>query len=130
MNALIDTNVLSELVRPKPNENVLAWAKTQTYFQMSVVTVEEVYYGLAWKPNQRIRQWFESFLEHHAEVLPITPEIAKRAGELRGAFQQKGDNRSQADMLIVATALEHGLVLVTRNEGDFGGCNIKVVNPF
>jgi toxin FitB len=130
MNSLIDTNVFSELMRPKPNAKVLAWAKTQAQFQLSVVTVEEIYYGLSWKPNARVKRWFENFLENYADVLPITPEIARRAGELRGGFQQQGDNRSQADMLIAATALGHKLVVVTRNEKDFGGCGVKVVNPW
>lgn len=130
MNSLIDTNVLSELMRPKPNAKVVAWAKSQTHFQLSAVTVEEVYYGLTWKPNERVKRWFENFLENYADVLPITPEIAKRAGELRGGLQKKGDNRSQADMLIAATALGRKLVVVTRNEKDFAGCGVKVLNPW
>jgi toxin FitB len=79
--------------------------------------------------NARVKRWFENFLENYADVLPITPEIAKHAGELRGGFQQ-GDNRSQADMLLAATALGHKLVLVTRNEKDFAGCGVKVLNPW
>jgi toxin FitB len=130
MNSLIDTNVLSELVRPKPDAKVLVWAKAQTHFQLSVVTVEEVYYGLAWKPNERVKRWFENFLETYTDVLPITPEIAKRAGELWGDIQKQGDSRSQADMLIAATALTQKLVLVTRNEKDFEGCEVKVLNPW
>ncbi len=130
MNSLIDTNVLSELIRPKPDANVSAWARTQTHFQLSVITVEEVYYGLTWKPNERIKRWFENFLENHAEILPVTLEIAKHAGELRGDLQKQGDNRSQADMLIAATALSHKLAVVTRNERDFEGCGVRVVNPW
>lgn len=130
MNSLIDTNVLSEFMRPKPSPKVMAWAKTQTQFQLSVITVEEIYYGLSWKPNTRVKSWFENFLRNYADVLSITPEIAKAAGELRGNFQQQGDNRSQADMLIAATALGHKLVVVTRNEKDFAGCGVKVLNPW
>jgi predicted nucleic acid-binding protein len=92
--------------------------------------VEEVIYGLAWKPNPRVRAWFEGFLETYCDVLPATAEIARRAGELRGELQARGQTRSQSDMLIAATAQLHALTLVTRNSDDFEGCGIPQLNPF
>jgi len=55
---------------------------------------------------------------------------AKQAGDLRGTLQRQGKTRTQADILIAVAALEHHLVLVTRNEKDFEDCGIKLLNPF
>ena len=69
-------------------------------------------------------------MERLHTVYPITPAIAWRAGVLRGQFQAQGITRSAQDMLIAATAIEHQLVLATRNVRDFLGCGVQVVNPF
>jgi toxin FitB len=63
-------------------------------------------------------------------VIPVTTEIGRRAGELRAQMEGKGQTRTQADMLLAATAQRHGLTLVTRNTGDFEGCGIALLNPF
>lgn len=127
---LLDTNVLSELSRNRPDPGVLAWAGDRTELAISVVTVEEVYFGLSSRPNPRVMGWFNSFLTEHCRVLPVTGEVARVAGELRGAFKARGVARTQADMLIAATARVNHMKLVTRNERDFAGCGIAVVNPF
>jgi predicted nucleic acid-binding protein len=128
---LVDTNVLSELARPSPDPNVRAWAATvQLPLSVSVITVEEINYGLAWRPNPQIRAWFETFLAESCRILPITPPIGQRAGELRGRFRLAGQQRTQADMLIASTAQAHQLSLATRNVRDFDGCGVPLVNPF
>jgi predicted nucleic acid-binding protein len=127
---LCDTNVLSELARPQPNAGVAAWAQNVSAVTVSVITVEEIAYGLAWKPNLRILGWFQDFLEHYSEVLPVTADIAARAGRLRGTLQGQGRPRTQADMLIAATAQFHGLTLVTRNARDFEDCGVALLDPF
>jgi predicted nucleic acid-binding protein len=127
---LCDTNIISELARPRPNTGVLSWAATVSTISLSAVSVEEILYGLAWKPHPRIRLWFDGFLTAGCTVLPITTEIAKRCGQLRGEFQAKGQSRTQADMLIAATAQVHQLTLVTRNVRDFTDCGIPLLNPF
>lgn len=126
---ILDTNIVSELCRRQPDPGVLAWAERAGDFVISAVTVDEIAFGLAWHPNRRIAAWFEGFLASH-EVLPVSADIARRAGELRGAFQARGIVRSQPDMLIAATAQVHALTVVTRNSGDFAGCGIPVLNPF
>jgi predicted nucleic acid-binding protein len=127
---IADTNVLGELVRQRPNAGVLRWAETVSTMALSVVTVEEVFFGLAWRPNHRIRAWFEGFLADRCEILPVTVEIARRSGELRGGLQKDGSTHHQADMLIAATAEIHQRTLVTRNLTDFAGIPVTLLNPF
>lgn len=130
MNFLCDTNIISELARPKPNSGVLNWSAKVSSIYLSVITVEEIYYGLAAKPNQRIEQWFEQFLDDHCTILPITVDIAKMSGLIRGNFRREGKQRTSSDILIAATAQVHQLTLVTRNVRDFEGCNIQILNLF
>ncbi|NEQ35003.1 MAG: type II toxin-antitoxin system VapC family toxin [Okeania sp. SIO3I5] len=127
---LFDTNIISELARTKPNPKVLNWAAQVSEISVSVITVEEIFYGLSWKPNSQIQEWFESFFESNCQIFPVTTNIARLSGELRGRFQSQGQTRSQADMIIAATAQIHQLTLVTRNTRDFEGCGILVLNPF
>ena len=130
MKYLCDTNVLSELIKPRPNEGVLRWARQVKLIGLSAVVVEEIVYGLSWKPNSRIRAWFDDFLERHCQVLPVTGAVADRCGELRGRPRAKGQVRAQADMLLAATDSEYGLTMVTRNTRHFEGCGIALLNPF
>lgn len=127
---LVDTNILSELVRKRPDPGVLEWAQGVRRVALSAVTVEEVCFGLAWKPNPRIQLWFEEFLDTHCEVLPVSAEIARRSGEIRGHLQARGQTRSSADMIIASTAQEHQLTVVTRNVRDFEDCGVSILNPF
>ena len=130
MTFLVDTNVVSELSRRDPNPGVLVWAESVTLVSLSVVTVEEIYFGLAWKPNQRIQSWFENFLAEGCEICPVTTEVARRCGLLRGGLAARGRPRTQADMLIAATAQANQLTLVTRNRRDFEDCGIALLDPF
>jgi predicted nucleic acid-binding protein len=126
---LVDTNIISELCRRNPDTGVLAWAGGATRLAFSVITVEEIFFGLTWRPNPRVSAWMESFFQRH-EVLPISQDIARRGGELRGQLTARGTVREQADMLIAATAQVHQLTLVTRNTRDFENCGIGLLNPF
>jgi predicted nucleic acid-binding protein len=130
MSFLFDTNVLSELIRPQPQPAVLLFTSGLSQIALSVITVEEIFYGLAAKPNLRIQAWFDTFIRTHCFVLPVTEAIAKQAGEMRGKLQLEGKPRTQADMLIAATAKSHQLTLVTRNIRDFQGCDIPIIDPF
>ena len=129
MSYLVDTNIISELCRRLPDENVLRWARSVNAVAISAVTVEEIYFGLAWHPNARVMTWMEAFLQRH-EILPVSPGIASSGGRMRGRFAAQGIVREQADMLIAATAQAHQLTLVTRNTRDFEFCGIELLNPF
>ncbi len=130
VNYLVDTNIISELARKEPDAGVRAWAGTVRQCALSVVTVEELVFGLAWKPNARVREWLDGFMASFAEILPVTESIARRGGILRGQLRARGLVRTQADLLIASTASEHGLTVVTRNTKDFDGCGVAVLNPF
>jgi toxin FitB len=127
---LCDTNIISELSKRESNPGVMEWASSVKKCALSVVTLEEIHYGLAWHPNNRVREWIKNFLQKYTEILPVTNSIAEQAGTIRGQFQSQGIVRTQADMLIAATASLHSLTLVTRNTRDFNGCRIAILNPF
>ncbi|MYN64786.1 MAG: type II toxin-antitoxin system VapC family toxin [Acidobacteria bacterium] len=128
---LLDTNVLAELCRQRPDPAVEHWAGSAlSPFGLSVVTVEEIQFGLAWKPNARIESLIDRFLAERCEIFPVTMPVARRAGTLRGQFRRTGRTRTQADMLIAATAQVHQLPVATRNVRDFEGCGLALLNPF
>jgi predicted nucleic acid-binding protein len=127
---LADTNVISEFVKTTPDGQVMRWLQSVQLMAISAITLEEAHFGLAWQPNTRKLALFNALVERLHAVYPITPAIAQRGGVLRGQFQAQGIVRSAPDMLIAATAIEHQLVLATRNVRDFIGCGVQVVNPF
>lgn len=129
MSFLLDTNIVSELTRRQPNAGVLAWANGIADQRLSAVSVDELWFGIARRPEIQLTNWLHNYLSTHA-VLPVTQEIAERAGRMRGDFSRKGIVRDQPDMLIAATAQAHNLTLVTRNIRDFDGCGIGLLNPF
>jgi predicted nucleic acid-binding protein len=87
MTLLCDTNIISELCKPQPDQGVIAWSAEVTTIAISVITLEEIIYGLNAKPNARIQSWFQEFLKTYCQVLPVTSEIAQCAGELRGKLR-------------------------------------------
>ena len=127
---LADTNVISEFVKSTPDVQVMRWLQSVQLMAISAITLEEAHFGLAWQPNTRKLALFNALVQRLHAVYPMTPAIAQRGGVLRGQFQAQGIVRSAPDMLIAATAIEHQLVLATRNVRDFMGCGVQVVNPF
>lgn len=97
---------------------------------MSAVSVEESIFGLVRRGNAALLAAYEGFLQERCTILPIDEDVARRAGRLRGDFSLRGIVRSQADMVIAATAQAHGLTLVTRNVRDFDACGIGLLDPF
>jgi predicted nucleic acid-binding protein len=130
---LVDTNVLSELARPRPDLHVVRWLEQQSGIILSVISVEELVFGVARAPAPRrskLAGWLDALLGSAAAVLDVDLAVARAAGELRAVREGAGRRVAQADMLIAATALVHGLTLATRNRADFDGCGVALLDPF
>lgn len=127
---LVDTNIVSDLLRPRPNAGVLQWATDNRELAVSAISVDESMFGLIRGGNRSLLEAYEEFLRTRGTVLPVNEDIARRAGKLRGDFSLRGITRSQPDMLIAATAQAHNLTLVTRNIRDFDACGIALLDPF
>jgi predicted nucleic acid-binding protein len=109
---------------------VYDWFSKQIEFFFSVITVEEIYYGLSRKNLVQKLAWFQQFSADKATVLEITNKISTWSGEKRGGLASTGKVVTMADSLIASTAHEHGLILATRNVKDFQHFGIAVLNPF
>lgn len=130
---LVDTNVLSELSKPRANPRVVAWAERQNGIAMSVISLEEIQFGIArvaGARRARLAAWLAALLEANVELLDITPPIARHGGELRARRVASGFNLHQADALIAATGVIHGLSVATRNTRNFVGCGVDLLDPF
>ena len=135
---LLDTNVPSELRRPKPDSRVASWlqAANDDLLYLSVISIGEFCKGIAVHPEQHrradLQRWLDAVLRpwFADRVLPVSEAIAERWGILDGECQLKGQRVAAPDGLIAATAIEHGLVLVTRNVDDFAGLDVDIFNPW
>lgn len=127
---LCDTNVISELMRQNPDPGVRQWLESQESILLSVLTLEELHFGLRRKELRKKREWLDRFVAARCETLSIDAATAIRAGEMRGEFAKNGHTRTQADLLIAATVWRHDCILATRNTRDFEGTLIPLFNPF
>lgn len=130
MAYLCDTNIISELMRPQPQPIVRHWLESQDTILLSVLSLEELHFGLLRKDLHQKRDWLTRFVAARCECLPIDTRIAIRAGEMRGELAKQGQTRTQADLLIAATAATHQATLATRNTRDFENLNLPIFNPF
>ena len=135
---LLDTNIPSELTRPRPDSRVLAWLKTVSDDQLylSVITLGEFRKGFTVARDPLRQAWLERWLEEEllpwfaGRILPVDETIAEQWGTLDGERQLRGVTLNTADGLIAATAIGHGLTLVTRNVRDFAGLGVDILNPW
>lgn len=119
--SLLDTDILSEVQKQKNPQVVLkaaAYLQANQQFSFSAFTRYEVIRGLKWKGATRQLQQFATFCQNSA-ILPVTEAIFDRAADLWAVTHQAGRPQKDADLIIAATALEHGLVLVTGNTPHF-----------
>lgn len=135
---LLDTNCISELVRPKPDRRVLEWmeAADETLLYLSVLTLGEIRKGIAGLVQGKRRTHLETWLEvdlkarFFSRIIPIDSAIADRWGLLAAEAKHKGKALSVIDGLLAATALHHNLTVVSRNASDFTNTQVQVLNPW
>ena len=135
MSYLLDTNVISELVRPKPSKAVLMWFENipSDALHISVLTLGEIRKGVEHMPDSARREKLRLWLEHELadwfgnRVLPVDIAVADRWGRLIAQIVRPVPS---IDSLLAATALHHELRLVTRNQKDFGYPGLDVLNPW
>jgi predicted nucleic acid-binding protein len=135
---LLDTNVPSEMTRPRPLASVSRWLDEadddELYF--SVVSLGEILKGItvlpAGKRRNDLQLWLDETLRpwFQGRMLPVTEKIAARWGLLSGHCRLEGRAVKVADGFIAATALEYELTLVTRNVKDFAGLGVTLFNPW
>jgi predicted nucleic acid-binding protein len=135
---LLDTNIPSELIRSQPDPRIEKWFSTQDEQSLflSAVSIGELRRGFTLLPAGKRRSQLEHWFHHELvprfgrRVLPITHAIADRWGILGAERQLAGTPIGTADGLIAATAIEHNLILVTRNVKDFANLGITLLDPW
>jgi predicted nucleic acid-binding protein len=135
---LLDTNIPSELTRPRPEARVAAWLESaddgQLYF--SVVSLGEIVKGVSLLTSGHKRKELERWLETTLRpwfgdrILSVDESVARRWGVLTAQSERMGRKLKVADGMIAATALVHDLTIVTRNVKDFAGLGANVMNPW
>ncbi len=135
---LLDTNCISELIRPKPEPRVVEWmeAADEAVLYLTVLTLGEIRKGLAQlapgRRRTRLETWVEVDLQARfaGRILPIDAAVADRWGWITAEAKRRGRALPVIDGLLAATALHHNLALVSRNAGDFAVTPVRVVNPW
>ena len=138
MRYLLDTCVISELAKPKPNEKVVSWAtqNDEENFYLSTLTFGELHKGISKLPpskrKENLLQWVEHDLKDRfkTRIIDITLKVAKQWGETQGISESQGRPMPTIDGLIAATGLAHDLTVVTRNTADMQQSGVSLLNPW
>jgi hypothetical protein len=135
---LLDTNVLSELRRPRPAESVLAWVSSQPLdlLYTSTVVLAEIRFGIEQLSDATKRAALSDWLTHKlrpqfaGRVLEVSEDVMLKWRLLVEAGRKAGHTYSQPDLIIAATAMQHGLVLVTRDTADSARSGVELFDPW
>lgn len=138
MSFLLDTNVVSEWVRPRPDSGVIAWLAEVDEDQafLSVVTLAELRRGIARMARGRRRTQLDEWLHRDLplrfenRILPIDSQVALIWGDIVSEREAEGRPITVMDAFIAATARTYNLTLVTRNTSDFAGSVTAIANPW
>lgn len=138
MTYLVDTNVLSEGMKPTPNPAVGAWLASadERELYVSVVTLAEIRFGVHLMSEGRRRKALDEWLRidlplrFAGRIHNVDAAIADRGAIVAAERRQQGRPMEIADALLAGTALVHGLVIVTRNTNDFGGSVPSLFDPW
>ena len=132
---LLDTNVVSETVRPEPDGQVLAFLSADHQFWLSTVVIHELDFGVKMLPLGRRRDRIATVMRllaarHAHRILPVGVEEAEQAATFRARARQSGRILDLGDALIAATAAVNNLAVATRNTKHFGGLDLEVIDPW
>ena len=135
MAFLLDTNVISELVKPAPNKNVVKFLSTMDSAWLSIISLHELTYGLRLLPEGKrlveLDEKLQQLLSEYSDwIIPVNQAEANQAALFRVQAKNQGRVIHLADALIAGTAKVHDLSVVTRNVDDFLGIDVGVVNPW
>jgi len=132
---LLDTNVLSELVRPRPDARIQSFVRTQTDPLISVLTIHEIACGAERAPDParraKLLAWVAAIQSRFVgRIIVVDADIAEQAGRLRAAAEAQGAAADPIDALIAACALSRGAAIATRNVRDFAAFGASVIDPW
>ena len=138
MKYLLDTCVISELTKTKPNKKVVSWItrNNEVNFYLSSLTFGELYKGASKLPDSKRRKKLFHWIEHdikerfEGKIRDIDLLVAKTWGEIQGAAEAAGNPMPAIDGLIAATGLAHDLTVVTRNVADMQQSGAALLNPW
>ena len=136
MSYLVDTNVLSELAKPKPEPLVVAWLRDhEPDLYLSTITIGELRRGIeslpAGKRKTALQSWFTDLCKRmEGRILSFNTSTAHIWGQKMADWDKKGTPVPSLDSQIAATAHRHNLTVVTRNIADFKNTGVKLFNPF
>jgi hypothetical protein len=137
LRVLLDTCAVSELKKPKPDPAVVAAisAIPSADLFLSVLSAGEIAKGIELLPDgkrkRELKAWLLELERDYADrLLPVDRETAHIWGEITARPQKRGQTLAAIDGLLAATALRHGLHLMTRNEADFAGTGALIMNPW
>ncbi|MBW1704062.1 MAG: type II toxin-antitoxin system VapC family toxin [Deltaproteobacteria bacterium] len=137
MKYILDTCVISELVKPVPNPKVVEWLNktpSEALF-LCVITIGEIHKGLTKLPDSKKKEalthWVNILLDEYKDkMIPIDLNVAENWGIIQGKAEKAGTPMSSIDSLIAAASYTYNFTLVTRNEKDFTTGNIPTFNPW
>jgi predicted nucleic acid-binding protein len=138
MGYLLDTCTISEMIAVRPNANVLDWfqARDERDLYLSIITLGEIEKGIYQLPVSKKRVRLEAWLfdklvpGFSGRVLNIDRKLVTTWAKMTAGLKTQGLARPSFDSLLEATALEHDLILITRNVRDFKGSSVTILNPW
>jgi predicted nucleic acid-binding protein len=138
MKYLLDTCVICEIIKPKPDENVISWVqdKNENSLYLSVLTFGEIEKGIEKAMDsarkRKLQLWVEQDLKQRFEnrIIPIDLEISGRWGTLQGKAELVGKSMPVVDGLIAVSGLVHNCIVVTRNIADMEQSSAELLNPW
>jgi len=135
---ILDTNVISELMKVEPEPNVLKWGNAQkaTNLAITTIAIAEIQRGIKRLPKGKkgkvLQNNFLEFIKKAfiGRILPFDEQAAYLYGEVVSEREKAGFNTDAIDLMIAAIVKNHGATISTRNVKDFKDCGIKVINPW